>query len=215
MLMRGITWAVIGLCVTPLVQASAFAQVGDPAQAPAVVKQTCASCHGIDGNSAGPNFPKLAAQIPQYLQKQLADFKSGTRQNPIMSAMAAGLSSREMDAIAAYFGAQAIKADARPDKALMHEGEKIYRGGISTNAVPACSACHGAQGTGTPPLYPRLADQHAAYLVTQLKNFKDKKRGNDPNAIMRDIAGRMSAQQMQAVAAFLSSLRQDRKHHAG
>ena len=95
------------LC-SPLVQANAFEPTGDPAQTPAVVKQTCASCHGIDGNSTGPAFPKLAAQVPQYLRKQLADFKSGARKNPIMSGMAAGLSSREMDAVAAYFGAQAI-----------------------------------------------------------------------------------------------------------
>jgi cytochrome c553 len=215
MLMRGITWAVIGLCVSPLAQASALEQEGDPALAPAAVRQTCASCHGIDGNSTSPGFPKLAAQIPQYLRKQLADFKSGARKNPIMSGMAADLSTREMDSLAAYFGARAIKADTGRDKALVHEGEKIYRGGITANTVPACAACHGAQGRGTPPRYPRLADQHAAYLVTQLNNFKDKKRGNDPDAIMRDIAGRMSAQQMQAVAAYLSGLRTDRKHHAG
>jgi cytochrome c553 len=203
---RGITWPVIGLYVLPLIQASAFAQAGDPAQAPTAVRQICASCHGIDGNSTSPAFPKLAAQIPQYLQKQLVDFKSGARKNSIMSGITASLPPRKMDTLAAYFGAQAIKADTGQDKALMHEGEKIYHGGITTNAVPACAACHGAQGMGTPPLYPRLADQHAAYLVTQLKNFKDKKRGNDPNAIMRDIAGRMSAQQMQAVAAYLSGL---------
>jgi cytochrome c553 len=215
MLMRGITWAVIGLCALPLAQASTLEHEGDPAQAPAVVRQTCASCHGIDGNSTSPGFPKLAAQVPQYLRKQLADFKSGARKNPIMSGMAAGLSSREMDAVAAYFGVQAIKADTGQDKALVDEGEKIYHGGITTNAVPACAACHGTEGTGTPPLYPRLADQHAAYLVTQLQNFKAKKRDNDPKAVMRDIAGRMSTQQMQAVAAYLSGLRQGRKHHAG
>lgn len=212
---RGITWSVIGLYVLPLMQTGPFAQAGAPVHPPAAAQQICASCHGLDGNSTSPAFPKLAAQIPQYLQKQLADFKSGARKNSIMSGIAAGLPSREMDALGAYFGAQAIKADTGQDKALMHEGEKIYRGGITTNAVPACAACHGAQAMGTPPLYPRLADQHAAYLVTQLKNFKDKKRGNDPNAIMRDIAGRMSAQQMQAVAAYLSGARQDRDHHAG
>jgi cytochrome c553 len=215
MLMHRITWSIIVLCALPLVQASAFALQGNPAQPPAALQQTCASCHGIDGNSTSPGFPKLAAQIPQYLQKQLADFKSGARKNPIMSGMAAGLSSRDMEALAAYFGAQAINADIGQDKALLHEGEKIYRGGIMRSAVPACAACHGAQGTGTPPLYPRLADQHTTYLVTQLENFKDKKRGNDPNAIMRDIAGRMSVQQMQAVAAYLSGLRSDHKHHTG
>lgn len=215
MLIRGIIWSVIGLCALPLVQAAAFEQEGGSAQAPAAVQQTCASCHGIDGNSPSPAFPKLAAQVPQYLKKQLADFKSGARSNPIMSGMAAGLSSQDMDTLAAYFGAQAINPDTGQDKALMHEGEKIYRGGIIPSAVPACAACHGAQGTGTPPLYPRLADQHAAYLVTQLENFKDNKRGNDSNAIMRDIAGRMSDQQMQAVAAYLSGLPQDREHHAG
>lgn len=215
MLMRGTTWAVIGICVLPLARASTLEQEGAPAQTPAVVRQTCASCHGIDGNSTSPGFPKLAAQVPQYLRKQLADFKAGARKNPIMSGMAAGLSSREMAAVAAYFGAQAIKADTGQDKALVHKGKKIYQGGIATNAVPACAACHGAEGTGTPPHYPRLADQHAAYLVTQLENFNAKRRGNDPKAVMRDIAGRMSAQQMRAVAAYLSVLRQDRKQHAG
>lgn len=213
MLKRGITWSVIGFYVIPLIQASAFEKEGEPTHPPAAVQKICASCHGIDGSSTSPSFPKLAAQIPQYLQKQLADFKSGARTNSIMSGIAADLSLRDIDDLAAYFGLQAIKADAGQDKALTHEGEKIYRGGISSNAVPACAACHGAQGMGTPPLYPRLADQHSVYLVTQLKNFKDKKRGNDPNAIMRDIAGRMSVKQMQAVAAFLSSLRQDREHH--
>ncbi len=204
MLRRGITWSIIGFNILPLMQANALTQADHAAKTPAAARQVCASCHGIDGNSTSPAFPKLAAQIPQYLQKQLADFKSGARSNPIMSGIAADLSSREMNTLAAYFGSQAIKKDTGQGKALMHEGEEIYRGGIKTNAVPACAACHGAQGTGTPPLYPRLADQHDAYLVTQLKNFKDKKRGNDPNAIMRDIAGRMSTRQMQAVAAYLS-----------
>ncbi len=171
-----------------------------------IVKKNCGTCHGVDGNSVVPTYPKLASQVPQYLKKQLHDFTSGARNNPIMSSMAKALSSHQIQELAQYFSQQTSKITAQQNTPLMAQGEKIYHGGISTTNAPACAACHGATAIGLPPLYPRLAGQNAAYIENQLLAFQNKKRNNDAHAVMRDIANKLTSQEIKAVSVYLGNL---------
>ena len=167
----------------------------------------CASCHGADGNSANPEWPSLAGQHEKYLIKQLAEFKDGTRANPLMSPMAAGLSEQDMADLAAYFSSQPLKG-GEADPELVALGEKIYRGGNATTGVAACMACHGPAGMGNPLAnFPRLSGQHAAYTVLQLKAFRAGDRTNDAGLMMRNIASRMTDAEIQAVASYIEGLR--------
>lgn len=176
-----------------------------------IATQVCAACHGADGNSMSPAYPKLAGQIPEYLIKQLHDFKTtngkpAKRPNAIMSGMAATVSGAQIGDVAAYFASQTIKPAGTTNKSLAAEGEELFRGGDAATDVPACAACHGVKGDGLPPEFPRLAGQYPQYVETQLKAFKSGARANDPNAIMRDIAARLSTQQMKAVAQYVAGL---------
>ena len=167
----------------------------------------CASCHGADGNSANPEWPTLAGQHEKYLIKQLAEFKNGTRSNPLMSPMAAGLSEQDMADLAAYFSSQTPKG-GEADPELVALGEKIYRGGNATTGVAACMACHGPDGMGNPLAnFPRLSGQHAAYTALQLKAFRAGDRTNDAGLMMRNIAARMSDAEIQAVSSYIAGLR--------
>lgn len=167
---------------------------------------TCAACHGADGNSVAPNFPKLAGQGEAYLLKQLHDFKSGARKNGIMSGMVAPLSEQDMENLAAYFSSQTVKG-GQTDPKLMALGEKIYRGGDPATGVPACSGCHGPTGAGNPAAkFPQLAHQHHQYVLAQLKAFHSGARANDPGMMMRTIAGKMTDQEMEAVASYVEGL---------
>jgi len=167
----------------------------------------CASCHGADGNSVNPEWPSLAGQHEKYLIKQLAEFKDGTRVNPLMSPMAAGLSEQDMADLAAYFGSQPLKG-GEADPALVALGEKIYRGGNATTGVAACMACHGPDGMGNPLAnFPRLSGQHATYTVLQLKAFRTGDRTNDAGLMMRNIASRMTDAEIQAVSSYIEGLR--------
>jgi cytochrome c553 len=167
----------------------------------------CASCHGADGNSANPEWPSLAGQHDKYLIKQLAEFKSGARSNPLMSPMAAGLSEQDMADLAAYYSSQPLNG-GKADPALVALGEKIYRGGNATTGVAACMACHGPDGMGNPQAnFPRLSGQHAAYTVVQLKAFRAGDRSNDAGLMMRNIAARMTDAEMDAVASYIEGLR--------
>lgn len=178
----------------------------DPAKAKAIVEQVCAACHGADGNSVAAANPSLAGQHPEYLQKQLTEFKSGKRANPIMMGMAATLSDDDMRNVAAYFSQQTAKTrDAVGDKAVIARGKAVYKGGIADAKVPACMACHGPAGAGIPGQYPKLGAQHAGYIETQMLAFKKKERANNP--VMNDIAARMSDADIKAVASFISGLR--------
>ena len=163
----------------------------------------CAACHGADGNSTSPQFPKLAGQNAGYISRELARFKSGERKNPIMAGMAAGLSEQDMQDIAAYFATQKVKT-GEADPGLVKTGEALYRGGDKDNGVPACLACHGPDGAGNAPAnYPRLAGQHAAYVVAQLQAFAG---GQRVSPMMDAIAARLSSAQMQAVASYIQGL---------
>jgi cytochrome c553 len=165
----------------------------------------CAACHGADGNSGVPANPKLAQQHPEYLVKQLAEFKSGKRPSPIMQPMAAQLSEADMRNISYWAGSQKSKPGFAKDKELVSLGEKIYRGGILEKQVAACAGCHSPNGAGVPAQFPRLSGQHADYTYTQLVNFQNGTRKNSPQMV--DIATRLSDREMKAVADYIAGLR--------
>ncbi|OQW94145.1 MAG: cytochrome c4 [Beggiatoa sp. IS2] len=167
----------------------------------------CAGCHGADGNSSNPMWPKLAGQHANYLVGQLQKFKAGDRQEPSMSPMAKPLSDQEMADFAAYFSSQPIKPGSANSE-LVKLGEKIYRGGNPSTGLPACAACHGPQGSGNPAAkYPALNSQHAAYTQKQLENYRAGTRGADSNAvIMHDIAAKITPEEAKAVASYIEGL---------
>lgn len=167
---------------------------------------TCVACHGADGNSANPEWPKLAGQHPDYLVKQLKEFKAGERENQTMAPMAAPLSEQDMQDLAAYYAAQQIKqGEADPD--LVELGEQIYRGGNKASGVSACMACHGPAGKGNPAAnFPALAGQHATYTEIQLKAFRSGARTNDYGSMMRNVAARMTDAEIKAVASYIQGL---------
>ena len=167
---------------------------------------TCAACHNPDGNSANPQYPKLAGQSADYLLKQLQEYKSGARANAIMAGMVAPLSPQDMEDLAAYFSSQQI-ARAAADPALAPVGEAIFRGGDLNSGVPACAACHGATGAGNPAAkFPALAGQHAEYAEIQLKAFRAMERANDAGQMMRGIAVKMTDPQIKAVSSYVQGL---------
>jgi cytochrome c553 len=185
---------------------------GDAAKAQSIVDQSCAACHAADGNSQLAVNPKLAGQIPEYLYRQLLDFKAATgkkaeRDNPLMAGMAASLSPEDMRNLAAYFAGQAAKPGAAKSKDLVALGQRIYRGGIASEGIAACASCHGPNGAGMPAQYPRLSGQHAEYTEAQLKAFRSGARANDPSASMRGVAGRLSDREIEAVADYIAGLR--------
>lgn len=177
----------------------------DMVKATATATTLCAACHGPDGNSVITANPKLAGQHPEYLAKQLAEFKSGKRNNAVMGGMAAALTESDMLGLAAYFSGQKPTLGKAKENGKGSLGEKIYRAGIAETKVPACASCHGANGAGIPNQFPRLAGQHAEYTATQLKTFRTGERANAP--MMMDIASRMTDAQMQAVADYIQGLR--------
>jgi cytochrome c553 len=184
----------------------------NPAKAQGIASQVCAACHGADGNSTSPANPKIASQFPEYLQKQLGDFKAqpgkkAARENPIMAGMVANLNEADMKAHAAYFGEQRLKPAAASDKDLAALGQKLWRGGNASSGVPACSGCHGPTGAGIPGQYPRLAGQYAEYIATQLKSFREGARANDPNGMMRGVAARLTEREIRGVAEYAAGLR--------
>jgi cytochrome c553 len=206
-------WALLGfvMCAAPLAGAEQQAKA-DSAKGQSIANKVCAACHGADGNSPTPANPKLAGQIPEYIQKQLGNFKSvpgkkAERENPIMGGMAAGLSAEDMRDVAAYFAAQSPKPGAAKHPETLALGRKIWRGGDPAKGVPACAACHGAAGAGLPAQYPRLAGQYPEYIEVQLKAFRAAERRNDANKMMQSIASRMSDPEIRAVADYISGLR--------
>ncbi len=171
------------------------------------VSATCVACHGADGNSVNPDWPKLAGQGEAYLAKQLVDFRSDKRNDPTMTAMAKGIASdADIKDLAAYYAGQKTKAGTA-NKEKVAAGEAIYRGGNLTTGVAACAACHGPTGSGNVAAkFPKVSGQHAKYTVTQLKAFKSGKRANDVGKMMRNIAKNMTDAEMDAVAEYISGL---------
>jgi cytochrome c553 len=197
---------VLAIILMSIGLASVAQAAGNAVAGEKIVSGVCAACHGADGNSVITTNPKLAQQHPEYIAKQLANFKSGERKNAIMSGMAAALSPEDMANVAAYFGAQKAKVGSAKTNAAGSLGEKIYRGGIASVGVPACASCHGASGAGVPVQFPRLSGQHADYVLTQLKAFYSGERANDNAKVMRMIASKMSDAEMAAVADYIQGL---------
>ena len=185
--------------------APAKAYKPDIAKGEASFTAVCSACHGVDGNSGTPANPKLAQQHPEYLVKQLQEFKSGKRANAIMSGFAQTLSEEDMKNIAAWVTGKKAKAGFAKDKELVVVGERIYRGGIADRQVPACAGCHSPNGAGIPSQYPRLSGQHAEYLTAQLTGFRDGVRKNSLQ--MTQVAAKMNDREIKAVADYIAGLR--------
>jgi cytochrome c553 len=183
--------------------------VVEPAVAPKgavqIAQNVCAACHAADGNSVMTINPKLAGQHPEYLLKQLNNFKEGKRANVVMAGMVANLSADEMKELASYFAGQKQTLGKAKSNGVGSLGEKIYRAGNAATGVPACAACHGANGQGIPKQYPRLSGQHADYNLQQLRTFRTGERANAP--MMMTIAAKMTDAEMQAVADYMQGLR--------
>ena len=205
--------AVAGALPAAAALAQSPASKPDLAKAESIVKEICAACHGVDGNSAAPVNPNLAGQTAEYISLQLAHFQAGIRVNPVMQGMAATLKPEDMKALGIYFSLQKPKGLAAKDATLVTAGQKLYRGGDSASGMPACAACHSPTGAGIPKNYPRLAGQYADYTYAQLKAFRDGERGSDKagkdtnGKIMAAISARMSDPQMRALAEYTSGLR--------
>jgi cbb3-type cytochrome c oxidase subunit III len=177
----------------------------DLAKGQATFTAVCAACHGADGNSGSPEYPKLAQQHPEYLVKQLSEFKSGKRANAVMMGMSQALSEDDMKNIAAWLSHNNAKPGFAKDKELAALGEKIYRGGVADRQIPACAGCHSPNGAGNPAQYPRLSGQHADYVATQLTAYRDGKRNN--NLQMSHVAAKLNDREVKALADYVAGLR--------
>lgn len=177
----------------------------DPVQGQAKFAPVCAACHNADGNSVIPANPNLAQQHPEYLIKQLQEFKAGKRTNPIMQGMASMLSDADMKNIAYWATSQKAKPGAAKDKESVATGERIYRGGIADRQVPACAGCHSPDGAGVPAQYPRLSGQHAEYTIVQLTAFRDGTRKN--SQLMSQVAAKLNDSEIKAVADYVAGIR--------
>jgi len=196
----------------PTIAAAQGAARPDPAKGQQITDQVCVACHASDGNSPIPANPKLAGQFPEYLHKQLANFKPAAdkkaeRDNAVMTGMVANLSDADMRNVAAFYASQKLKPESAKNKDLAAQGQKLYRGGNLASGVAACAGCHGPDGAGIPSQYPRIAGQYAEYIETQLKAFKSGARANDANGMMRGVAAKMSEPEIKAVAEYVAGLR--------
>ena len=172
--------------------------------AQALVDQRCSTCHGAQGQSSSPIFPSLAAQNPQYLVKQLKDFKAGKRVSDTMAPQVADLTDENIAGLAEFFAGKPAKVNRVSDPDLIPVGRYIYTKGNSWSDLPACSTCHGENAYGTTTL-PRLAGQNSRYLLSQLKDFNQRTRTND-NEAMHLVASRLTGLETKAVADYLSQL---------
>ncbi len=200
---RHLAWLLSGLMLGISVNAQAEESATKSAQQ--TVNTVCAACHAPDGNSVISLNPKLAGQHPDYIEKQLTEFKSGKRANAVMSGMAGALSEAEMKELAVYFSSKKTALGQAKSNGAGSVGEKIYRAGNAATSVPACAACHSPNGAGLPKQFPRLSGQHADYTLAQLKAFRSGERANAP--MMMAIAAKMSDAEMAAVADYIQGLR--------
>ena len=202
----------VGLALVLLATRAAFAAEpapaaakADPAKGSATATAVCAACHTTDGSRGSAANPIIQGQHPDYIAKQLADFKSGKRASPIMKPIAASLSEADMKNVAAFYGAKQAKPGFAKNKDLASLGEKLYRGGVNDRMIPACSGCHSPNGAGIPAQYPRLAGQHADYAEAQLVAFRSGARANNP--VMTGIAAKLSDREIKALADYIAGLR--------
>jgi len=216
-------WLALSLALA-LASTSSVLHAEGSAEAGKEKSASCASCHGEQGNSMVSTFPKLAQQHPLYLVKQLQAFKNGSRSNPMMSAMAMGLSDLDMEDIAAYYADHKITDNTLPElsedevkpgikpeeavQALIKQGSDLYRNGDLAREVSACIACHGPQGEGNKPAgFPLIKSQHADYLIKTLSDFKSDARSNNPENMMHMIAKKMTVEEIKAVSYYISMMK--------
>jgi cytochrome c553 len=185
--------------------ADAPAAKPDLAKGQAKATEVCIACHAADGSRGSAANPILQSQHPEYLVKQLTEFKEGKRDNPIMKGFASALTEQDMKNVAAFYATKQAKAGFAKNKELVSLGERIFRGGLPDRDIPACAGCHSPNGAGIPAQYPRLAGQHAEYTDAQLKAFRVSIRKNSPQMI--DVALKMSDKEIAAVADYISGLR--------
>jgi cytochrome c553 len=181
------------------------ALAGDAEKAKTIVTEVCAACHGMDGNSTIPIFPKLAGRHPEYLVRELTQFVSSYRKNDIMTPIAAALNPDDFKALGEYFGAQKPTSGEVLDKKAAAIGMKLYQDGDEEKGVPSCAGCHSTDGAGS-KRFPRLAGQHREYLIEQMYNFRTDKRNYGAARLMRDVSKRMSDDEIRAVAEYLTGL---------
>ena len=181
------------------------ASAPEPAKGAAISTAVCAACHSNDGSRGSPANPIIQGQHPDYLVKQLSEFKAGKRENAIMRAMATPLSEADMKNVAAFYAGKQSKPGFAKNKDLATLGEKIYRGGIADRSVPACAGCHGPNGAGIPAQYPRLSGQHADYVEAQLVAFRSGLRHSNP--AMTGVAAKLNDREIKALADYVAGLR--------
>lgn len=208
--MKSLAVSSLSAAALTLAAGSIWANEAAPAFKPDLAKgqqlaAACGACHTQDGSRGAPANPILQGQHPEYLVKQLTEFKAGKRKNAIMSGMAAGLSEDDMKHIAAFYASKKAKPGFAKSKDTVALGEQIYRGGITAKAVPACAGCHSPNGAGIPSQYPRIGGQHGDYAEAQLLAFRSGARGNSPQ--MMAIAAKMNDGEIKAVADYLAGLR--------
>ncbi len=180
------------------------AQAGDAAKAISLAGNLCAACHGEDGNSAIPNFPKLAGQQAVYLLRELKDYKSGRRQNEVMGPLVAGLTDEDLANLAAFFASQKPAPGAVTEPSLLPVGKTLYLKGNAASDIPSCESCHEVDGSGSGK-FPRVAGQNVEYLLEQFRLYASGKRTNGTR-VMRTIAERMSEKETRAVAEYMASM---------
>lgn len=176
----------------------------DLQRAEEIVSGRCFLCHGLEGESSSPLFPRLAGQHAKYMAKQLEDFKSGKRKSETMKSQSEDLTLQEMVSLGAYFEAKLPQPHAPEDKDLAGVGRYIFHKGNSFSGVASCASCHGAKGYGT-PLLPRLAGQNPEYIAAQLQQFNKRERTND-NAVMHSIASKLTELEIKAVSEYIGAL---------
>ena len=178
--------------------ASAFA-----ADAQETVKTVCAACHGVDGNSTDPQYPKLAGMDQEYLMRQLKAFAAGKRREETMSAIVAGIDPNDFSKLAGYYGKMKTTPGKVNDPGLAAKGKVLYDDGNTESGVPSCAGCHQPDGQGN-ARFPRLAGQHQAYVLKQLADYKSGRRATDP--LMTTVGKRLTADEARALAEYIAGL---------
>ena len=200
------------LCGLALAWTVGTASANTPAAAPAVdlakgqatATNVCSACHTSDGTRGAPGNPILQGQHPEYIVKQLSDFKAGKRKNPVMQGFAANLSEQDMRNVAAFYAGKKPVAGAAKNKETVALGEKIFRGGVADRNIPACWGGHPPNGAGIPAQYPRLGGQHADYTEAQLKAYRDGGRAN--SAQMTGVAAKLNDREIKALSDYIAGL---------
>jgi len=175
----------------------------------AIVEEKCHLCHGTEGEASSAIYPRLAGQNKNYIVKQLKNFRDGKRKSDTMNEMAKGLTDDQVEALAEYFASKPARTHRVRDKQLAAVGSYIFHKGNKFSGIPACKSCHGEQGLGTDQL-PRLAGQHKRYVADQLRAFNERVRTND-NAVMHTIASKLTELEIEAVALYVSGLKEEAK----